>query len=200
MHLKPDNLFTSQDDQKYLLDRLRHGDHQAFAYLYNKYADMLLAYGSRLGFGKDILEDEIQELFYYLYVHCAALKEVNNLNYYLLRAFKNRLLQLFGTKYGNAGDGAAMLPNMEVTVLEQLIEEEDRMEIEKKIKDYLSGLTRRQREAIFLRYIKELSYEEIASILDMSVPSARNLIMRGMRKIRRHDPMFLLLYAGLFPF
>lgn len=176
-------------EEKRLLNKLQEGDHIAFADIYNQYVDILFRYGSRLGFEKELLEDAIQDVFYYLYTHRSSLKHVNNLTFYLLRSLKNRLLLINASKWKTVDVDIHTIPSIvEINILDHLIEEEDKVEIKKNIEKYLSELTIRQKEAIFLRYLKELSYEEIAEILDMSVPSVRNLVLRGMNKIRIKYP------------
>ncbi len=65
-----------------------------------------------------------------------------------------------------------------------MIMEEDREEIRLTIEKVLSGLTNRQREIIFLRYIQEYSYEEIAAIMQISVESSRNLLSRTLSRLK----------------
>jgi len=48
----------------------------------------------------------------------------------------------------------------------------------------LDQLSPRQRKAIVLYYIEEKKYEEICVILEMNYQSVRNLIHRGMSKLR----------------
>jgi len=48
----------------------------------------------------------------------------------------------------------------------------------------LNGLPPEQRQAIELRYGKELSFDEIAKHLETSQENARQLISRGIRKLR----------------
>jgi len=52
--------------------------------------------------------------------------------------------------------------------LDSLIEEEERFELSQKIKLLLEQLTFRQREAVCLRYIYNMEYEEIADLLNMN--------------------------------
>jgi RNA polymerase sigma factor (sigma-70 family) len=48
----------------------------------------------------------------------------------------------------------------------------------------LNILSPRQRKAIELYYIEERKYEDICCIMDMNYQSVRNLIHRGMLKLR----------------
>lgn len=77
-----------------------------------------------------------------------------------------------------------------------MIAEEERTAIERQIQQYLNLLTGRQREAVYLRFIEEMEYEEIAEVLDMTAPAVRKLICRAIARIRTED-MSLLLFLCL---
>ncbi|MNE93296.1 RNA polymerase sigma factor [compost metagenome] len=46
------------------------------------------------------------------------------------------------------------------------------------------SLTNRQREAIFLRFYEDLSYEEIAELLEMNLGGTYKLIYRALDRLR----------------
>ena len=48
----------------------------------------------------------------------------------------------------------------------------------------MNHLTRRQRQAITLYYLEERKYDEICDIMKMNYHSVRNLMHRGMLKLR----------------
>ncbi|MND02121.1 RNA polymerase sigma factor [compost metagenome] len=50
--------------------------------------------------------------------------------------------------------------------------------------DALSGLPADQRQAIEMRVIDELSYEEIATKLNRTQESVRQMVSRGLKKLR----------------
>ena len=180
--LKPNSLFI---DKISLVNGLQKGEDLAFALLYNQYADLLFSYGTGLGFAKEDIEDSMQEIFCNLYLNHSKIHEINNLKFYLLRALKNRLLNVSqASRTQNFIDMENVDFYTEVTVLDDLIDAEDRTAIQKKIQSYLDELTARQREAIYLRYIEDLDYEEIAELMNMSVPSARNLVFKAIKQLR----------------
>lgn len=83
---------------------------------------------------------------------------------------------------------------------EALIEEEWEVERNRKIRNSLNGLTKRQREAIFLKFFNQLSYHEVAAIMDLHVDSVYNLISKSMdilRKKLKADAIFFLLASYL---
>ena len=180
--LKSNTLFI---DKISLLNGLQRGEELAFALLYNQYADLLYSYGTGLGFAKEDIEDSIQEIFCNLYLNHSKINEINNLKFYLLRALKNRLLNVSqASRTQNFIDMENVDFYTEVTVLDDLIDAEDSTAIQKKIQSYLDELTGRQREAIYLRYIEDLDYEEIAELMNMTVPSVRNLVFKAIKQLR----------------
>ena len=180
--LKSNTLFI---DKISLLNGLQRGEELAFALLYNQYADLLYSYGTGLGFAKEDIEDSIQEIFCNLYLNHSKINEINNLKFYLLRALKDRLLNVSqASRTQNFIDMENVDFYTEVTVLDDLIDAEDRTAIQKKIQSYLDELTGRQREAIYLRYIEDLDYEEIAELMNMTVPSVRNLVFKAIKQLR----------------
>ncbi|WP_336534235.1 RNA polymerase sigma factor, partial [Bacteroides acidifaciens] len=68
--------------------------------------------------------------------------------------------------------------------------EDDYMENEQRknefslIKRLLNQLSPRQREALTLYYIEEKKYEDICEIMNMNYQSVRNLMHRGLSKLR----------------
>ena len=58
-------------------------------------------------------------------------------------------------------------------------------ERERQVAAALRALAPRHRLAIELRYLKEMSIREVASVLECSEGVARNILFRGLRKLRR---------------
>ncbi|WP_106625444.1 RNA polymerase sigma factor [Bacteroides sp. Marseille-P3684] len=195
--LKSNSLFI---DKTGLLNGLQRGEELAFALLYNQYADLLYSYGTGLGFAKEDIEDSMQEVFCNLYLNHSKINEINNLKFYLLRALKNRLLNAsHASKTQSFIDVENVDFYTDVTILDDLIDAEDRVVIQKKIQSYLDALTGRQREAIYLRYIEDLDYEEIAELMNMTVPSVRNLVFKAIKQLR-NSSIPSLIWPILFSF
>ena len=58
----------------------------------------------------------------------------------------------------------------------------------------MKGLTGRQKEIIYLRFIHEMSFEEISEIMKINIQSARNLLFRSMEKIRKESSSVTILF------
>ena len=64
------------------------------------------------------------------------------------------------------------------------MEEEQRQNEFSLVKRLLDQLSPRQREALTLYYIDEKKYEDICEIMNMNYQSVRNLMYRGLTKLR----------------
>jgi RNA polymerase sigma factor (sigma-70 family) len=60
----------------------------------------------------------------------------------------------------------------------------DLVELQLALRQALSGLPRRQREALALRYLVGLSPDEVASTLDVSLGTVKTHLRRGLQSLR----------------
>ena len=61
----------------------------------------------------------------------------------------------------------------------------------------LDRLTRRQREAIFLRFFQELDYPDVARVMGVRERTVYNLVHEGLQQLRHQLPSRRVLLAGL---
>lgn len=69
-------------------------------------------------------------------------------------------------------------------VEDDYMEEEQRKNEFSLVRRLLDQLSPRQREALTLYYIEEKKYEDICEIMNMNYQSVRNLMHRGLTKLR----------------
>lgn len=188
-----DPLLKPEDDNS-LLTRVIKGEEAAFAQIYRKYANHLLSYGTGLGFDRETLKDAIHDVFCKLYADKSFLRNVRSIRSYLFRSLRNRLINIYQSRVETTGiEANESRFSIQVTVLDELINHEDKVLIREGIEKYLNCLTSRQREAIYLRFIQDLDYEEIASLLGMTPHAARKLTSRAIIRIREHNKLLLFL-------
>ncbi|MDD4639480.1 MAG: sigma-70 family RNA polymerase sigma factor [Bacteroidales bacterium] len=79
---------------------------------------------------------------------------------------------------------------------------EEQSFLKRKVEKILSLLTDRQREAVYLRYMQDLDYEEIATMMDMQSESVRKLVFRALESVRKETRdnflKFFILILHLF--
>lgn len=171
--------------------------------LYERYVNQMYSYGMALGVEEDTLHDLIHDVFLHLFEHQNEIQEGENEKYYLLRCLKNRLISVQRKKIDfeelPATDDYTFL--MTVSGLE-IEEEEERLEVSSLIENMMQCLTGRQREAIYLRYMQELEYDEIAVLLGLTTKGTRKLVYRALDHIREEygQGLLILLFSKFFLF
>lgn len=112
-----------------IINRFLHGDHEAYSLLYRDHIQELFSYGKALTGNDERLKDAIQDVFYKLLSNPAALKDVQNLKYFLFKSLKNRLIDILKSEMRQSQSGEAAAYEQidftinDVTVLDSLIEE-----------------------------------------------------------------------------
>ncbi|WP_298648757.1 sigma-70 family RNA polymerase sigma factor [uncultured Proteiniphilum sp.] len=164
------------------------GNEDLLAFMYRTYADNLYVYG--LSFHSDIgmIEDAIHDVFIDVYINEKRLANISSLQQYIKTAFRHRLLFLLqgNKRYVEIVNDVSDL-STEKNSQELWIENEEENDKKRLVKRLLSGLTRHQREALHLRFIEGLSYDEISEIMQINYQSVKMLIHRAVSRLRNKD-------------
>jgi RNA polymerase sigma factor (sigma-70 family) len=183
-------------DEKLIWHEYKNGNRQAFAAIYKKYYYILYNYGFHLVPDKELVRDCLQDLFFYLWENKERIVEPNSIKSYLFTAFKRKLIDAaqnsrrFSSSYQDT-DFDIILSIEQESVIEQTKSESLR-----KLQTAIDKLTKRQREAIFLRYFENLDYHEIASIMECNINSLYVLMSRAMEALRQSYSITVI-YFGL---
>ncbi|MBK5194861.1 MAG: RNA polymerase sigma factor [Proteiniphilum sp.] len=160
------------------------------ASVYNLYVDELFTYGLYLGFEKEIVMDATHDIFCKFASDETFLRDVSNIKFYLFKSLKNRLYDIHKQNKHHLGlenMDATMLElpfNINVNVEEIIIEKEEQSQIKREIEHMLNTLTPRQREIIYLRYVHEYDYDQIAELMQISVHGCRKLVSKAIITLR----------------
>lgn len=183
------------NDQKRIIDlwiQFLEGNEVAFSKLYCLFFDDLLTYGRRVGGENEMVEDLIQDLFLKLYQKRIILEDNTKLRPFLFRSLKNLI---YNQLIHNAKLQA--LPDydfaLNYTIDDQLALTHDQG-LSDEMHHILRGLTGRQKEIIYLRFVHEMNFVEISEIMDINVQSARNLLGRSMEKLRKDASSAIILF------
>lgn len=157
--------------------------------LYREHVHDLFSYALHLGFDKETCQDAIQDVFCKLCTDRIALDAIQHVRFYLLRALKNRLLDLHKQKRNVSELPLDTLPEdlpftVRVTAEDEWIASEENEKTRQIVESMLQALSDRQREIIYLRYTHECSYEEIAQLMHISVNSCRKLLSKTLLKLK----------------
>lgn len=182
-----------------LWDQFREGDDQAFAQLFEIFSEPLFRYGMKFLNNQDLIKDCIQDLFIKLYSSRNKLSFHDNPRLFLYKSLKNELIDKLRQEKRQQ---ISFLPPEDLHFSVEYYfdpeeEDEESSELKEKFEQVMSMLTDRQKEAIYLRYQTEMTYEEISQLLNINVQSVRNLIHRAIENIRSEMNLsvFLLLLS-----
>ncbi len=180
----------------YVFIKFKEGDEDAFSFFYKYFINDMYAYGRSLGADEKQVMDAVQDVFLKVFFDRPHLSSVEHFKYFLLKSLKNRLYDLFKSKsYSTTTDisGEGLTFSIKTTVLDEMIEDEDRMIIQQKIEKLLSVLSSSQKEALYLRYIQELEYAEISAMMGKSEVAIRKLVSQAIHTIRKENKILPML-------
>lgn len=164
------------------------GSQTAFGRLYDKYADLLYAFGLRYTSDKDMVKDCIQDLFIDLLHYRDVLAKDANVRFYLLKSFKRKLhtaskkAAIFSLNEWDLDD--KVVSRFSFSAEQDVISDERQLEMLQALALEINKLPERQKEILYLKFTHNLDYEEIASMMQISVPTCRTFVYRAIKELR----------------
>lgn len=151
------------------------------AEIYNGYVDDMYTYALYLGFREYDIIDAIQDVFVQLCESGKKMTEITNIKFYLFKSLRNRLIDIykkenFTISFNNSTQPDALFTDTQNTPEDRVIKVEELEEIEQKIEEMLSLLSPRQREIIYLHFIQEQDYKQVAGIMNINYDNCRKLV------------------------
>lgn len=157
------------------------GSEPAFGQIYRREIQALINYGKKLTSDTVLIQDAVQDLFLEVWNSRARLTDTDNIRFYLLRALRNKLSKKIpGTVTAELKEEEIAEPSVEFAILES----EDRNSRLMRLEKALQKLSKRQQEAINLRYYHDLSNEEVARIMGVNYQSACKFIYSGLKILK----------------
>ena len=162
------------------------GNDYAFSELYDLYVQSLYNYGMKFTQDQELLKDCIHDVFVKVYTKRNEKHTINNLSSYLIISLKNRLLDEFRRNtFMDDGEVECYAYRRAAEDVEHdYLNTERELMQSAKVAHLMNHLSRRQRQATTLYYLEERTYDEICNIMQMNYHSVRNLMHRGMLKLR----------------
>jgi len=187
-------------ENKKLWEKYLNGDKEALSLIFRIFFDDLHSYGLRLTRNSEIVKDSMQDMFLKLWKNRSNLKVIDNIKPYLFKALRRHIVN--NLKWSNNFIGYEQEPEelfkIEFSHEDFLINRNIDNETRENLIKALNKLTKRQREAIYLRYFEELDFESISEIMSMKIQSVRNSIHRGLLVLRELKIVLLLFIMAEF--
>lgn len=171
-----------------LVERHRCGDVQAFDVVYDRFGEMVYNLALRLSGNREEAADLTQEIFLRIYRHLGGFGGRSTLKTWVFRIAINhcrdrlsRHVPAMQSIDDGAEEGGAVMLADPARGPEELALAADEG---RRVAEGLARLPQVFREAVVLRDLEGLSYEEIAEVLGVRVGTVRSRIARGRDQLR----------------
>ena len=166
-----------------LWEKFKAGSKEAFDEIYEKFFQPLCSYGDKVCPDKSLVEDVVQDVFIHLWKKKEGLGGTNTIKFYLFLCLKRRLLRVLSQEKKRPHTISDVYRfDLMLKLPPDVSPEAEEMQI--RLATALKQLTDRQKEAIYLKFYNTLSFQEVASIMDIEVRSVYNLIGRTIDILR----------------
>lgn len=184
------------DHDGMLMHRVRDGDADAFRELVEKHQHRVVGtIAKMLGDGRDA-EDLAQNVFIRVWNSAARYEPRAKFTTWLYTITRNLVFNEIRRRDRARSDSLdARIESSGDTFVDSSTARADesmlREELEAAIQSAMDALSPSQRMAIVLRRFEELSYEEIAAVMELSVSSVKSLLFRARNDLKEHLAPYL---------
>ena len=168
-----------------LWSKVLNGDMTALSLLYKQNYNLLFNWGMRFVSDEEFVKDCIQDVF----VKICSSRKLSSTPYvrsYLLTSLRNMIFDRVASSHDDVSISEQLFEiDDNDSGIELLFKDDDdsRMQGRRLVMAY-NSLTYNQRVSVYLRYVRGLSYKEIAAVMEMNPQSAMNLVSRALKSLR----------------
>lgn len=181
-------------EDAYLLHRLKEDDVKALKVLFDRYYADLCRYLSLLFKNKIIVEHIVQDIFVYLWENRHSLEITTSIESYLYAAGRYKAINHVRNARRREEIHQALMEGQPLD-FKEVEEKLEIKELEKVISEAVNSLPDRCRQIFLLSRENDLSYKEIARLLDLSVNTVENQMSIALKKLRK---VLRPYYGGIF--
>ncbi len=176
---------SSEEWERDVAMRHRYGDQAAFDEVYEEFAPMVYHLALRMSGKPERAEDLSQEVFLRIHKSLGKFQGRSKLKTWVYRVCVNHCRTRLSRKrldVDSLDREAAAVPVDERRDPEERVLAQD---AKARVAHALLGVDRVFREAVILRDLDELSYQEIAEVLRVRIGTVRSRIARGREQLRK---------------
>ncbi len=171
---------TSGPTDDELMRRVAAGDRDAFGELVRRHQGIAWSVAYRYAGGRQDAADLVQESFLAVLEAASRYRPQGRFRSYLLRVLVHRAISSKRRRAPLLLEEADRIPDPQDRTADL-----DLADQKARVRDHLAQLPARQRMALVLRFYEELSYREIARIMETSEKTVERLLSRGRESLRR---------------
>lgn len=170
----------------------RNGDRAAFEELVQLYKDKIYHLAYRMLGNKQEAEDAVQETFLRVFLNLARYDEAQKFSTWIFRIGTNLCIDRLRKKRpnysldaelpeGEGGDWYSMLASEDPSPEDQLV----LSETQSQIRQAIDVMPDKYKSVVVLRYLQDMSLQEIGDVLDMPVTTVKTRVHRGREFLRK---------------
>jgi len=178
-------------DESALVARAKAGDADAFTELVNRYERRIFRLAKHITQNEEDAEDVLQDAFLKAYEHVGGFQEQSKFYTWLVRiAVNEALMKLRKRRSGKVFSLDEAVDTGEETVAREIAVWDDpeqrysQKELRAILQQAIDGLAPIFRTVFVLRDVDELSTEETASVLGISIPAVKSRLLRARLQLR----------------
>ncbi|NBC25260.1 MAG: RNA polymerase sigma-70 factor [Bacteroidetes bacterium] len=172
--------------RKALYVRIKEGDHQAFKSFYDQHYDGLCRYLTSKNIRQEDAEDLIQKAFIYIWENREKINPDQSLQSYLFRIAYTRMINHVkkNSKFNDE------IPENEPSRFHSPEEELEFSELNNRLEQAVEEMPEKRKAVFTSCFIKERTYKETATILDVSIKTVENHMALALRDVRKAVQLF----------
>ncbi len=181
------------DDEKILIRELKKQNEKAFDYFVRKYQNLVISYISTIINNYEESWNISQEVFISVFRNINTFLENSSLKTWLLKIAHNYALNKIRymtvrqfKNHDSVDDIKEKYPNFEIETEDNPLEKLNKKELETLMEKALSLLDEEEKELILLKFINELSYEEIVEITGCNIGTIKSKLFRIKTKLKEN--------------
>lgn len=151
------------------------GDREAFSVLFERYAPRVYRTALRITGDPGDADDATQEVFLRLHDQLHRFEERSSFSTWIYRVTVNLAIDRTRTQARRPGS----IDGVDTQAPDSATAPAERGDLERAVIAALSGLSEKLRTALVLRYLEDLSYEEIADVLECSIGTVKSRLARA---------------------
>jgi RNA polymerase sigma-70 factor (ECF subfamily) len=185
---------------KSLIDAHLGGDSSAFAELVNRYGDGMLGYLTKICKNRSQAEDFFQETFKRVHEKAATFRGGNFKSWLYTIATRvafdsfRKSKRLKFVSLNRALDSNSEDADLSSVTVDDSCpdphKEVEKAELMAQVRKALGKLPHKQRTTVVLAYYEQLSYSQVAEVLDCSVGTVKTQMFRALKKLAIYLPEF----------
>lgn len=174
------------DRDAFLVEQCRAGDEEACEALVRQYQERVFALISRMTGDPDRVEDIAQEVFLKAFRSLKSFRGGSRFYTWLYRITVNTVLNTMRSQGRRQETSLDALGGLEVQADADMepAEVTARLELARRVREAIDQLEEPYRVIVYLRELEDLSYEEIAEVVELPVGTVKSRLFRARQQLK----------------